>query len=86
MLYILLYNGFVFLLYGFDKRRAIQHQNRISERALLLSALSFGSLGALLGMYIWHHKTKKPLFVIVNSLLLIVHIGLYVLYHNQFGF
>lgn len=53
-----------FALMGMDKQRAIHHQWRISESTLLSVALFGGSLGILLGMFVFHHKTNKPLFFI----------------------
>lgn len=53
-----------FVLMGLDKQRAIHHQWRISESTLLSVALFGGSLGILLGMFVFHHKTNKPLFFI----------------------
>ena len=50
-----------FALYGIDKRRARLGAWRISERTLIVAAL-FGTVGALLGMSIFRHKTKKPKF------------------------
>ncbi len=61
-------NLLAFLLYGLDKGKAKRKKWRISE-ALLLSAGFFGgSLGALLGMKLWHHKTKHWYFWAVNFL------------------
>ena len=45
----LLWNLIVFLLYGWDKRKAKKNHYRIPEKTLLLSALAAGGLGALLG-------------------------------------
>ena len=55
-------NGCVFLLYGLDKRLAIRGEWRVPERALLAGMWLLGGPGALLGMRIFHHKTKKPAF------------------------
>ncbi|EGY80296.1 hypothetical protein HMPREF9129_0595 [Peptoniphilus indolicus ATCC 29427] len=40
-------------------RKSYQKQNRISEFNLLLSSFLFGSLGSILAMLIFHHKTKN---------------------------
>ena len=55
--YLIIINIFTFLLYGLDKWKAKHHRWRISESALLLAALVGGSVGALSGMYGFHHKT-----------------------------
>jgi len=57
-------NVFTFLLYVIDKRRAIKGKWRISENMLIFFTVSFGGLGALLGMYTARHKTKKRKFKI----------------------
>ena len=62
-----------FILFGFDKRRAMAHKWRISERMLLCFSF-FGGIGGLLGMLFFHHKTRKwrfkilvPLFAFVDA-------------------
>ena len=58
-----------FFLMGLDKRRAKRNRWRISEVSLFLPAILGGSLGALLGMHLFHHKTRKPLFRAIPVLL-----------------
>lgn len=72
--YIVWSNLAAFLVYGLDKRRAKQHQWRISERTLLGLALIGGSFGALAGMYLFHHKTKKLKFAIGVPVILVVQL------------
>lgn len=55
--YLLAINAVAFLTYGLDKLKARHHRWRIPEATLLLLALIGGSLGAWLGMHLWHHKT-----------------------------
>ena len=50
-------NVVTFLVYGIDKFKAKQGSWRISEATLLSLAVFGGSIGALLGMQVWHHKT-----------------------------
>ena len=58
IIYILIcINVVTFLVYGIDKWKAKQGSWRISEASLLLLAVIGGSIGALLGMQVWHHKT-----------------------------
>ncbi len=77
-LLLMVINGVAFFMYGVDKRRAVKHQWRISEAALLGIAFCGGSVGALLGMKTFHHKTKHWKFKILVPLFLLLHIGIYV--------
>ena len=61
-IYLILINILTFFVYGIDKRRAKHARWRISEATLLLLAIFGGSLGALCGMRVWHHKTKHKKF------------------------
>ena len=58
IVYILIcINIVTFVVYGIDKWKAKQGSWRISEATLLSLAVIGGSIGALLGMKVWHHKT-----------------------------
>lgn len=48
--------------YARDKRAAIKHEWRTSERTLHLWALAGGWPGALLAQRVYHHKTRKRRF------------------------
>ena len=69
-------NLLAFVLYGVDKLKAKKGAWRIPEATLLLVAFLGGSLGALLGMEIFRHKTKHAKFRILVPLFLILHIAL----------
>ena len=60
----------------FDKRRAIKKQYRISEKTLFTIALLGGSLGSILGMNQFRHKTKHWYFKYGMPLILIMQITL----------
>ena len=64
LLWVLLWNVAAFVLMGLDKSRAKGNQWRIPEKVLFLSAAAGGSIGALLGMRVWHHKTLHKKFTI----------------------
>lgn len=49
---------------GADKRKARLHQWRIPEKTLFLSAIAGGSVGAMLGMTFFRHKTKHLSFLL----------------------
>lgn len=62
-LFLALINAATFFVYGDDKRRAKKAgARRIPEKTLLLLALFGGSLGALAGMRVFHHKTRHWYF------------------------
>lgn len=70
-----LVNLLTFVLYGVDKLRAKQADRRIPERTLLLLPYLGGSVGALLGMWIFRHKTKHLKFRILVPLALLLQIA-----------
>jgi len=52
-----------FLTYGYDKTIAGTGATRVPERVLLALAVAGGTVGALLGMRVFHHKTSKEGFL-----------------------
>lgn len=71
--YLIVINIISFLSYGIDKLKAKYHYWRIPEIFLLNLSLIGGVYGALLGMRLFHHKTKKMLFKVVNLLCFIIY-------------
>ena len=72
--YLAAVNLAAFALMGLDKRRARRGAWRISEKALFLPAVLGGALGGLLGMRVFHHKTKHWYFRFGLPALLIVQV------------
>ena len=72
---IAILNVFKFFLYGIDKWKAKKDRRRIPESTLLLLAVLGGSIGAWLGMKIWHHKTMHKKFKYGIPLILVLQIG-----------
>ena len=79
---VMMYLGFIsaaaFLLFGFDKYCSKTGRWRIPENTLLGIAIFGGSLGAYIGMYVFHHKTRKnkftkgiPLIIAMQAALLL---------------
>ena len=73
---VVIINVVSFLLYGIDKHKAKKNHWRISEKTLLLWGV-FAPFGAIAGVKIFRHKTKKAKFDIILSLALVLHILLY---------
>ena len=78
VLYIFgLFSLVTFMLFGIDKRKAVKHKWRIPESTLLMFSVP-GGVGGLLGMLVFHHKTRKwkfrilvPLFAIADVAILV---------------
>ena len=76
LLILIALNLVAFALYGLDKLKAKRGAWRIPEATLLLIAALGGSLGALLGMELFRHKTKHWKFKVLVPLFLAAHITL----------
>ena len=72
--YVIGINLLGFFLMGLDKYFAIKGHYRISENTLLSIVLIGGSLGSLLGMLLFRHKTKKKRFFLGIPLCILIHI------------
>ncbi len=67
-------NILAFIVYGIDKYNAVHKHYRVSEYSLFILSIFGGSIGSLLGMRVFHHKTRKILFWIINIISLIIWI------------
>lgn len=76
--FLLVYAGVInfigFLIMGIDKLKAKKRSFRIPEATLFLVAIIGGSIGSILGMYIFRHKTRHHLFTIGMPVILVVQI------------
>lgn len=72
--YLIIINFITFFLFGLDKRRAKKHKWRIQEKNLFIFCLLGGSLGGVVGMYIFRHKTLKKSFTIGVPFILIMQL------------
>ncbi len=70
---LVLINIASFCLCVYDKKAAVSKGARVPERVLLALSLFFGSAGMLAGMYIFRHKTQKPLFFVTVPLMFVIH-------------
>ena len=76
LIYLIAINVVTFFLYGIDKWKAKRSKWRISEATILGLAVIGGSIGAWLGMKVWHHKTMHKKFKYGLPLILIVQIAI----------
>ena len=83
--YLVVINVVTFFIYGIDKWKAIHDKWRISETSLLVWAIIGGSIGAWIGMDVWHHKTNHKKFTYGIPLVLIAQIAIVVLLFKAFG-
>lgn len=74
--YLLGINAVTFVLYGIDKLKSKKGWWRISEKTLLMLAVLGGSMGALCGIRLLHHKTKHGKFYLGVPILFALHIAL----------
>lgn len=79
MIYLVIINLIAFLTFGADKRRARRDKRRVRESTLFLLAVLGGSAGALLGMYVFRHKTRHWYFCVGIPAILILQIALPIL-------
>lgn len=73
-IYLSITNIIGFALMGIDKRRAVKRAFRIPEATLFIVALIGGSIGSIIGMHLFHHKTRHWYFVYGMPAILIVQI------------
>ena len=74
-IYLAIVNIIGFALMGVDKKRAIRGAWRISESSLFLSAVLGGSIGCILGMNLFRHKTKHWYFKFGMPAILVLQIA-----------
>jgi len=74
LIYLAVINVVTFIMYGIDKWKAKRSKWRIREAALLGLAGLGGSIGAWLGMKVWHHKTMHKKFKYGIPLILVAQI------------
>ena len=83
LIYLVIINVVTFFMYGIDKWKAKKSKWRIREAALLGLAVLGGSIGAWLGMKVWHHKTLHKKFRYGVPFILIAQMALVVWLYNK---
>ena len=79
--YLLAINAVTFIIYGIDKYKAKNAKWRIPEATLLLMTVIGGSVGAWLGMKVWHHKTMHKKYKYGIPAILMIQIALMTYLH-----
>lgn len=74
IIYLIIMNLFGFLIMLIDKKRAEHSKWRIKENTLFIIALIGGSIGTIIGMYTFRHKTQKTKFIIGFPAIIIIQI------------
>lgn len=80
VVYLVILNALGLVLMCTDKHLARKKKRRIPESTLLLCALIGGSLGSLLAMLLFRHKTKHKRFRYGLPLILLFHILFYIFF------
>ena len=84
-IYLLLINALALVLMLADKIKAKNNLWRIPERTLMLSAALGGSVGALIGMFLFRHKTRHPKFTVGIPAILVVQLFIGFWIFSRFG-
>ena len=79
--YLLAINVVAFIMYGIDKYKTKKAKWRIPEATLLLLDVLGGSIGAWMGMKVWHHKTMHKKFKYGIPAILLIQIALMAYLH-----
>ena len=72
IVYLLAINIVTLIAFAVDKIAAIEHRSRIRIVTLLALAFIGGSIGALIAMYVFHHKTKQDYFFFFFPLIMLM--------------
>ncbi len=76
-IYLEAVNLLTLAVFGLDKRRAKVHRERIPEAVLMALVALGGGVGALAGMFLFRHKTRKKLFSVGVPVILLCQIGFF---------
>lgn len=74
LIYLAVVNILTIIVFGVDKMNAKSNRQRVRIVTLLGLAFIGGSVGALIGMYGFHHKTKKAYFTVGVPLILLMQV------------
>ena len=80
LVYLAIIKAFSYLLMLVDKVKAKKKRRRIPERTLLLVCAIGGSIGGMIGMKLFRHKTLHPQFTMGIPVMLAVQVSLFILF------
>lgn len=88
LIYIIFINLLGFILMALDKHKSRIQAWRIPESNLFLTAIAGGSIGSIIGMYFFRHKTRHLSFVIGMPLIFILQAGIliWLYFYSPFRF
>ena len=78
LLYVSIMSFITMVVYGVDKRKAVKEQSRVPEKGLFVLGFFGGSIGGIVGMIVFSHKTKHIYFWILNILFLLLQIAIFI--------
>ncbi len=79
IIYLIIINIITFLSMLLDKKKAEKGKWRTKESTLIILALIGGSIGEIIGMFVWHHKTQKFKFLIGVPMIIVLQILIIIL-------
>lgn len=81
-IYVVFINMLLFALISIDKQKAKLNQWRISEKTLFILAIIGGSVGGIIGMYTFRHKTKHLKFTLGFPAIILFQVIVICLFFN----
>ena len=84
LIYYLTINLILFFAMAYDKACAKRDIWRVPESSLFIISLLGGGIGGFCGMFLFHHKNKKPQFYIIYLISLALHAALLYLVFTKF--
>ena len=79
LIYLTSINLVSFVTMGIDKQRAVKHAFRVPESTLFLYAILGGSIGSIIGMHLFRHKTRHWYFLYGMPFILVIQLILAVI-------
>jgi len=84
LLYFIIINLISFILFFIDKQKAKKDRWRIQEKTLHAMGFLGGIFGSIAAMLIFHHKTRKTVFVVITIAAFIFNISVYYMLYQLF--